>query len=702
MTPSPLQSKGDTPADAAATPMLLRWWKQIQETLRVMAGTPRVIKLIWRSHPGFTVILLGANLILGLAPLSEMWITKLLIDAIAAFYKTGQTSNNQQSYVFGLLGLMALIRLLSNSMEPTVRLVQEHLGDYLVRDINLMILEKANSLEDITVFENPTFHDKLTRAQNEASHRPINLLGNITTISRASVGLVSMISVLIAFQSLLALAVVALACPHLIIQFKMQWETWSIQDHEIPEVRRMRYFGSVLTSTDYASEVRLFNLGNLFIKKYSEKFSEFQTSHAKLRRRHWLINFLLANLSAIGLVASYAYIVLSALASRISLGSLSLYLGATTQVEYQLEAIIWSMAQLYQGNLFINNMFEFLEIPAPMTLAPHGTAVIVPSKLLKGVEFEHVTFKYPDSERNVLDDVNFLLIPGQSIALVGENGAGKTTIVKLLSRLYEPTSGRILVDGIDLRDYDLNSWRANLSVIFQNYARFHMTAKENIGIGNVAFIDDLERVEAAAIRGSAAPLIDRLPNKYDTTLGRWFSDDKDKGSELSGGEWQKIALSRAFMRSAGKGNGGDNNGGTNSVDSSGDNNGGTNNVDNSGDNNGGTNNVDNNGVNTNDVGRNGMDSPCLIQVNDAQLLILDEPTSALDAQAEYDVYLQFHELTRGKTTFLISHRFSTVRMADIVLVLEKGKIIERGSHDELVAHAGEYARLYKLQADRYK
>ena len=425
--------------------------------------------------------------------------------------------------------------------------------------------------------------------------------------------------------------------PNLIAQIKMQHESWAIQNFEIPEVRKMRYFAEVLTRVETASEIRLFNLGDLFIKKYMDKFAEFQKAHAKLRANHWIRNFFLANIATVGLIASYSSVVFSALRNAISLGSLSMYLTATTQIEYQLEIIIWSIAHLYQGNLFAKNMFDFLEVTSPVVLPATGAAKLVPKKLEHGIRFENVSFHYPDSERKVFENLSFELKTGQSIALVGENGAGKTTIVKLLSRLYEPVSGRILVDGVDLKEYDLTSWRANLSVIFQNYVRFHLTARENIGVGNVDFLDDMERIASAAERASAVSLIEKFSQKYETMLGKWFS--VDKGTELSGGEWQKIALSRAFMR-AGEG--------------------------------------------------------------EAQLLILDEPTSALDAQAEYDIYLRFSELTRGKTTLLISHRFSTVKMADVVLLLEKGKIIEQGSHDELMLKNGEYARLYNLQADRYK
>lgn len=691
MTSSPSTTNGDVPStDSASLPWPKRWLKEVREALRVMAGTPRVLKLVWNSHPKFTAILIGANLLLGLAPLSEMWIVKLIIDSVALCVKSGEFYASRQAHVFGLLTALALVRVVSNSMEPTVRLVQEQLGDHLVRDINLMILRKANSLADISVFENPAFYDKLTRAQNEASYRPLSILSNVTTMSRSCVGLISMICVLASFQPLLALAVVSLAVPNLFYQFKMQYEAWAIQNFEVPEVRKMRYFSDVLTRVDSASEIRLFNLGDFFINKYSNIFDQFQKSHAKLRSKHWLINFVLANVAAVGLVLSYSYVVFSALKNIITLGSLSMYLTATTQIEFQLEAIIWSMAQLYQGNLFINNMFDFLEVTSPVVHAPVGEARMVPPKLIEGIRFENVSFQYPDSDRKVFENLSFELKAGQSVALVGENGAGKTTIVKLLSRLYEPASGRILVDGIDLKEYDLNSWRANLSVIFQNYARFHISARENIGVGNVAYIEDMKRVEAAALRGSATAVIEKLPEKFDTLLGRWFA--ADKGAELSGGEWQKIALSRAFMRAARTDNGSDINADRVGLDA--------NKMD-----------IDVNGAAVDSNGSN-LSSPeksvlpavdaMTFAVGEAQLLILDEPTSALDAQAEYDIYLRFSELTRGKTTFLISHRFSTVKMANLVIVLENGKIIETGSHQELIERAGEYARLYNLQADRYK
>jgi ATP-binding cassette subfamily B protein len=421
----------------------------------------------------------------------------------------------------------------------------------------------------------------------------------------------------------------------------------------VPEVRRMHYWGRVLIDKMDAKEIRMFDIGDFILGRYLDKFRQFQSRHEKLRKEHWRNNVLLATVSAFGNVGAYAYIVMTALKGAISIGSISLYMSAVSQISNNLHALMWALGSLFEGNLFINNLFEFLELAPTMSLPEPKDALATPEKLQEGICFSQVSFQYPDNERKVLDEVSFTIPAGKTVALVGENGAGKTTIVKLLSRLYDPSSGEILIDGINLKALDLKNWRASIGVVFQDYCRFHMTGRENIGIGKVAYIDDMKRIERAADRGGAAPVIAKLVNGYDTMLGRWYQSEKENedSADISGGEWQKIALSRAFMRSECDSNG------------------------------------NGNGNHT---------------ASGAQVLILDEPTSALDAQAEYDIFLRFHELTAGKTTLLISHRFSTVRMADIVLVLENGKIIEQGSHKELMQMNKEYARLYNLQADRYK
>lgn len=650
------------------------WTQRAHETGKVFAGTPRILRLIWTASPGYTSAVVFLNLVLGLMPLADLWILKLLIDAMTVFLRTGSTAA-AVSTMIRLIGLLAIIRLVNNSLEPTQRFAQQQLGEYLMRDMNTLLLEKANSLGDISVFENPSFYDMLQRARNESGYRPLTILTTLTSIMRSSIGLLSMVLVLVAFQPWLAVLVTALSLPHLLVQFKHQREGWAIQNDEIPEVRRMSYFSHVITERDYAQEIRVFGLEKFFLNQYMKKFEEFRTIHSKMRFRHWRNNVMLASLSAVGTACAYAYVAFRAIESSITIGSLTLYLSAISQIEYGMDSIIWAVASLYEGNLYANNVFEFLAIPSAMAEAPADSALMVPEKFARGIKFDHVAFSYPGKEKPVLTDVSCALLPGQTVALVGENGAGKTTIVKLLSRLYDPTAGQILIDDVDLRKYDLQNWRSRIGVIFQNFCRFHMSARENIGIGQVDAIDHIASVKAAAARGNAAAVVQKLNEGYETMLGHWFSG-KDRGAELSGGEWQKIGLARAFMRST--------------VDSK------------NGNGSGEPSNGNGNTAKEWDGSLDLSDKLSWVLSRDAQLLILDEPTAALDAQAEYDVYLRFHELTRGKTTLLISHRLSTVRMADLILVLESGAIIEQGSHAQLMEKAGEYARLYNLQADRYK
>jgi ATP-binding cassette subfamily B protein len=429
----------------------------------------------------------------------------------------------------------------------------------------------------------------------------------------------------------------------------------------------MRYFSSLVTGKDQAKEVRLFGLGDFFIQRYLDIFERFHERYRRLRIKECWLETTLAALGAAGSWLAYVYIALAALARRITLGSLSFYVGAFYQVQSSVAGIVNDLATLYGDNLFVTQVFEFLDTPPAIEVPPSGRALPAPRPLRQGITFDHVGFQYPGTERHVLEDVSFSIAPGQCVALVGENGAGKTTLIKLLTRLYDPTQGRVLVDGVDLREYDLTSWRQQIAVIFQDFVRYHLPARTNIGLGQVERLHDVAAVQAAAARGGAVPVVERLPDGYDTILGRQFWTAQSnfgtvrvqEGSELSGGEWQKIALSRAFMRSGEDGVSGD----------AGD----------AGDAGGGA------------AGGTG-----------AQLLILDEPTAALDVQAEYDVYLRFSELTQGKATLLISHRFSTVKMADAIVVLEHGGIVEQGSHDELVRLGGRYAELYEKQASRYR
>ncbi|MDX2107597.1 MAG: ABC transporter ATP-binding protein [Candidatus Melainabacteria bacterium] len=606
-------------------------WLKTRKALRVLAGTPRVLKLCFESNAKLTIGVVILNTLLGLGPLAEIYIVKLLID----FVTQSKPESFDLNQLALLLGALAVVRLLSNSLQPTLEYIQELLGDFLTKHVKLLILNKTSSLAGLTYFENPKYYDQLVKAQNESGYRPLGMLFSTSSILRSTIGLVSMLCVLLAFQPLLVLLLLVLSLPHLIAQFRHQDQSWSINDYTIPEVRRMDYFGQILTMKDTAKELRIFGLHDYFIDMFKTKFGEYQKRRASLRFKHWRNNILLSVLAATGMVASYGYVIYRAIGQSISIGSLSLYLGAITQVQFSLETIIWSLARLYEANLYINNLFEFLALKED-DVTP--VALSLDNISHKDIVFDHVTFAYPESDRNILDDISFILPAGKTVALVGENGAGKTTVVKLLSKMYSPTKGTIKVGDKSLVEIDPKAWRKSTSVIFQDFNRYHMTAQENIGIGQVERIDDIEAIKQAAIAGGADEVVDKLDKKYDTLLGLWFATE-DKGADLSGGEWQKLALARTFMRT---------------------------------------------------------------QATKTNLLILDEPTAALDPKAEHEVFMRFHELTKGRTTLLISHRFSTVRMADLILLLENGKIIESGSHDELMKQESEYSRLFNLQAEKYK
>jgi ATP-binding cassette subfamily B protein len=619
------------------------WYERAADMLDVMSGTPRICKLIWNANRKLCSGVLLLNLTLALIPLLEMELTKAILDAIT---RSGGSPVGA-SWTLMLMGAGTALTFLYFAVEPSMWVCQEALADILTRDITVLLLHKANSLVDIALFETPEFYDKLETAQREAGHKPLNVMNDLCGLVRSIVASISMLFLLLSYQPLIPLAIVLLSLPKMIEEVRHRKVGWAICNYEVPEVRKMGYYKSVLTHDSSAKEIRLFDLGEFFLGRYVSCFNEFFERHNKLRRDHWRNNLVLSSLSAIGTAGAFIFVALAALAQVITVGSYTLYVAAIDRLRYGLQGVLHCLSGLYEANLFAKNLFDFLEIHPTMELVPPEFAQNVPASKACSIEFRNVAFAYPKAEKAVFNDLSFSIEAGQTVALVGQNGAGKTTIVKLLSRLYDPTVGKILIDGVDLREYDLNQWRANTSVILQDYSRYYLSAKENVGLGRTELMDDMNAIRTAVERGGAGDLIEGMPDKYETILGRIFSPEKEKGTELSGGEWQKMALSRAFMRS---------------------------------------------------LEEAGVDRG----IADAQLLILDEPTAALDAQAEYDVYTRFTELTKGKTTFLISHRFSTVRMANLILVMQDGKITEQGGHDELMERNGEYARLFNMQADRYK
>jgi ATP-binding cassette, subfamily B, bacterial len=611
-----------------------------REAAGVLAGTPRVLKLVWHAHAGLAAALIGLNVLQGVSPAIGAWLNKLLMDSVAGSLFGGgvvvdSTRAPSTAPVFVLFVLWAAFTIVRRSLNPIQDLVRQHLGDYLTRDVNLLILDKANSLRDITFFESPRFHDLLQKARNDVQWRPSDIASTVTYILQQVIVIGSMLAFLVAFSPRVALLIVVCALPSLVQQFRHRRTMWAINNWSVPDVRRMQYYRRILTDKAEAKETRVFGLGDYFLRLFHQTFDDYHGRLARARVRNWGWGLVLAFANATGMVVGYGSVALAAVSGRITLGDFLLYTGALYAVRDHLYGVIWQLAGLYEGNLFIRNLFEFLDLPHTMPPLPPGAAAPVPRPIAAGIELRGVGFQYEGRDVPVLQDVSFTIPAGKTVALVGENGAGKTTLVKLLTRLRDPTSGAVLVDGRDLREIDVDEWRRHVAVVFQDFARFNLPAHENIALGDLSRLEDRTAVQAAAAAGGAVSLVERLPDGYDTMLGRRFSSLGGDGVDLSGGEWQRIALSRAFMR------------------------------------------------------------------QDAQLLILDEPTAALDARAEHEIYLRFKELTRGRSTLLISHRFSTVRMADHIVVLDSGKIVEQGSHAALIAAGGMYARLYAMQAERY-
>jgi ATP-binding cassette subfamily B protein len=630
--------------------------ERLGEKARSLAGLPRIFQLVWQANPPLCAALALLNLLHGLVPVAQAWLTKLVIDLIGAATAGLPVGPGD---VLRLVALGAGIALVASCVEPTSTFVQVQLGDFLKREVQLLILRKTNSLADLTHFEDPAYYDRLQRAQGDAGYRPLSVMFYAVQLFRSVVQLASMLAVLLAFQPLLVVATVLLAVPALVQQLNAQISFWEITSVGVPEVRRMNYYAQQLTRKEPAAEIRIYGLGDFFRRRWEREFDAFHARMRALRRHQAGWEGATAALAELGSSAAYAWLVVQALAGRITLGQLSLYAQAVWQGNTQIRAIVSQLSSMYADVLFVGQLFEFLETPPAMAAPAPGEGRRTPAPLRAGIELRDVTFRYPGTDRDVLRGLRLTVAPGECIALVGENGAGKTTVVKLLTRLYDPTEGAVLVDGVDLREHDLEDWRRQSGAIFQDFSRYHFTARENVGLGDVARLDDLPAIAAAAGRGGAASVIEQLPAGYDTVLSLWLfnanNSKVDEGVELSGGEWQKVALSRGFMRA------------TEPADRGG----------------------------PAGVARDGA-------YGGAQLLILDEPTAALDTQSESDVYLRFRELTRGRATLLISHRFSTVRMADRIVVLEDGRIKEQGTHAELIALGGTYADLYEKQASRYR
>jgi len=601
----------------------------VRERVSALRHLPAFLKLIWLTSPSLTLGNIVLRLVRAALPLAMLYVGRLILDDIVALTKL-PAAGRDVSPVFGLVALEFGLVLLTDALGRGVALLDSLLGDLFANASSVRLMRHAAEL-DLDQFEDSTFYDKLERARRQTLSRSV-LMSQVLAQGQDAVTLVLLAGGLVAFQpwllGLLLLAVV----PAFLGESHFNERSYSLTHSWTPERRELDYLRQTGASDETAKEVKIFGLSDFLIARFETLSNQFyaQNKGLALRRAGWGTVF--AAVGAAGYYGAYLYIIRQAVVGTISIGQLTFLAGSFARLRALLEGILSRFSQVADGALYLQDFFDFFQITPRIVRPTVGQAVRpFPRPIRQGFTFEEVGFKYKNAEKWALRHLSFELHAGEKLALVGENGAGKTTLVKLLARLYDPSEGRILLDGHDLREYDPAELRQEIGVIFQDFVRFQLPAGQNLAVGRIEERTNQPRIEQAAHQSLADSVIAKLPLGYDQMIGRRFNG----GVDLSGGEWQKIALGRAYMR-------------------------------------------------------------------EAQLLILDEPTAALDARAEYEVFERFKELTQGKTAVLISHRFSTVRMADRILVVEHGRVQEIGSHEELLAKGGRYAELFQLQAAGYR
>lgn len=593
------------------------------ERLDAFKNLPRFFGMIWATGPGMTLGNVILRIIKAAIPVVMLWVGKLIIDEIILQMNRPEP---EYSNIWLYLGLEFGLAVLSDIINRAITLLDGLLGDLFANRTSVKLIRHAAKL-DLYQFEDSEFYDKLERARRQTTSRTV-LMSQVLTQVQDIITIAFFAAGLIAFKPVLILILVIAIIPSFLGETKFSAEGYSLTRSWTPHRRELDYLRYIGASDQTAKEVKVFGLADFISERFKSLADKYYRANRRLsiRRAFWG-----SALSVIGTGAyygAYVYIAIDTVEGVISVGQLTFLAGSFLQMRNRLQSIMNRFSQIAESALYLQDLFDFFAIQPDIRNRMRGLAI--PNSIAKGFTFENVGFQYPGSHNWSLRHISFTLKAGEKLALVGENGAGKTTLIKLLARLYEPTEGRILLDGRDLKEYDLADLRKNVSIIFQDYVRFQLPAGENIAIGDIEEIEDQSAIEESALKSLADTVIEKLPEKYRQVLGKRFRG----GVELSGGEWQKIALARAYM-------------------------------------------------------------------GHAQLLILDEPTSALDARAENEVFIRFAELMEGRTAVLISHRFSTVRMADRILFLENGSMQEFGTHDELMEKNGKYAKLFKLQAKGY-
>ncbi|KDE39498.1 ABC transporter, ATP-binding/permease protein [Nitrincola lacisaponensis] len=567
------------------------------------------------------------TLIAGVLPAVAAYLGQLIVDGVLLSIDTYQQQGAVDcTPVMQLLLLEGIVITLIAAAGRGLSAQQSLLKALMGQRVNVMILEKAQTLS-LVQFEDSEFYDKLTRARREASTRPLALVNKTFSLLQNAIALFSFAILLIQFSPWALLVLFLAALPVFISEAKFSGDAFQLSRWRSPELRRQMYLETLLAREDSIKEVKLFGLGSLLLERYKAIFNTLFGAEKKLIIRRDLWGFILGLLGTLAFYAAYAWIVIETIQGAITLGQMTMYLLVFKQGQTAISSNLTAISGMYEDNLYLSNLYEYLEQPV-ISESGQATAGPLPQD---GIRFEQVSFTYPCASKPALHQINLHLKPGESLALVGENGSGKTTLIKLLTRLYQPSEGRILLDGLDINDWCPTRLRERIGVIFQDFVRYQFLVGENLGAGDVGAFDDEVRWQEAGQLGLADPFIQQLPAAYHTQLGRWFKG----GQELSGGQWQKIALGRAFMRTK------------------------------------------------------------------ADILVLDEPTAAMDAEAEAQVFEHFRSHATQRMVILISHRFSTVRMADRILLLRGGEVLEQGNHATLMAQQGRYAELFQLQARGY-
>jgi ATP-binding cassette, subfamily B, bacterial len=611
-----------TKSDESSSPIA------IESYLGVYRYSRRAVELVWSTHKGLTIALAIFTVVAGVMPAAIAYVGKLIIDAVVAAIAVAQAGEDPAySLVLQFVVIEGVLVAGVAAVQRGIGYCQSLLRVLLSQRVNILILEKALTLE-LAQFEDSEFYDKLNRARQEASSRPLSLVNRTFGLVQHGISLTSYAALLLQFSPWAVCILVLAGVPAFVAETHFSGARFRIFRHRSPDRRQLMYLEMVLAREDHAKEVQLFQLGPELLKRYRAIFKSLFSEERKLtiQRDSWGLGLgLLTNLAFYG---AYAWIAVATIEGAISLGEMTMYLLVFKQGQASVASMLSAIGGMYEDNLYLSNLYDYLEQRTPER---YGLKLSGPARS-RGLVFEGVSFSYPGAEHPALRNIDLEIRPGQSVGIVGRNGSGKTTLIKLLAGLYELDEGKISYQGLDITQWDPEALRRSIGIIFQDFTRYQLKVGENIGVGDAENLWNDKRWAEAARMGRADEFIDRLPSGYDTQLGRWFN----RGQELSGGQWQRIALARAFMRS------------------------------------------------------------------NADILVLDEPTASMDAVTEAELFEHFTALTAEKIAILISHRFSTVRRADLIVVMHQGEIVERGSHAQLLALQGRYAKLFELQAQGYR